>query len=324
MVSVLLKILNAEPDNYSTKAHEILKSIGEVFERNLLRGDLINSISDYDVLITRLTHTVDDKIIENGRKLKAIVSATTGLDHIDSKYAEDKGIAILSLKGENEFLQTIPATAEHTWALLLSLIRKIPQSYYSVCNGEWNRDFFRGSELKNKNLGIVGYGRIGKQIKSYALAFDMNVHVYDPKVRQLPDEVVGYQELGDMLGAVDIVTLHLPLNTDTYGIIGHEEIGMCPIGTYLINTSRGDLVETDALLRALEIGHLSGAALDVISNERDNMSSEKKVLVEYANKHDNLILTPHLGGATIESMEKTEIFMAKKLVSWVEDGMLVQ
>ena len=91
MVSVLLKILNAEPDNYSTKAHEILKSIGEVFERNLLRGDLINSISDYDVLITRLKHTVDAKIIENGRKLKAIVSATTGLDHIDSKYAEDKG-----------------------------------------------------------------------------------------------------------------------------------------------------------------------------------------------------------------------------------------
>ena len=320
----MLKILNAEPDNYSTKAREILGSVSEVVECNLSRDNLVNTISDYDVLITRLKHTVDEKIIENGRKLKAIVTATTGLDHIDSKYAEDKGIAVLSLKGETEFLQTIPATAEHTWALLLSLIRKIPQAYNYVCNEKWNRDLFRGTELKNKNLGIVGYGRIGKQIKNYALAFDMNVHVYDPKIHQLPDEVIGYQKLEDMLSAVDIVTLHLPLNKDTYGIIGHEEIDMCSTGTYLINTSRGDLVETGALLRALETGHLSGAALDVISKERDNMSSEKKALVEYANKHDNLLLTPHLGGATIESMEKTEIFMAKKLVNWVEEGMLIQ
>ena len=320
----MLKILNVEPDNYSTKAREILASISEVVECNLSRDSLVNSISEYDVLITRLKHSVDAKILENGRQLKAIVTATTGLDHIDLKYAQDKGITILSLKDENEFLQTIPATAEHTWALILSLIRKIPQAYNCVCNGEWNRDLFRGNELKNKNLGIVGYGRVGKQIKNYALAFDMNVHVYDPKVYQLPDEVISYQKLGDMLSSVDIVTLHLPLNKDTYGIIGHEEIDICSTGTYLINTSRGDLVETGALLRALETGHLSGAALDVISKERDNMSSEKKVLVEYANKHDNLILTPHLGGATIESMEKTEIFMAKKLVSWVKDDMLVQ
>ncbi len=313
-----------EPDNYSTKAHEILGSVGEVTECNLSRDTLVNTISDYDVLITRLKHNVDSTIIENGRKLKAIVSATTGLDHIDSQYAEDKGIAILSLKGEKEFLKTIPATAEHTWALLLSLIRKIPKSHFSICNGEWNRDLFRGNELKNKNFGIVGYGRIGKMIKNYALAFDMNVHIYDPKVYPLPDDVVSYQKLVDMLSAVDIVSLHLPLNKDTYGIIGQEEIDICSTGTYFINTSRGDLVDTEALLRALETGHLSGAALDVIPKERDKVSSGKKALIEYAKKHDNLILTPHLGGATIESMEKTEIFMAKKLVSWIEKGMLFQ
>ncbi len=320
----MLKILNVEPDNYSTKAREILASISEVVECNLSRDSLVNSISEYDVLITRLKHSVDAKILENGRQLKAIVTATTGLDHIDLKYAQDKGITILSLKDENEFLQTIPATAEHTWALILSLIRKIPQAYNCVCNGEWNRDLFRGNELKNKNLGIVGYGRVGKQIKNYALAFDMNVHVYDPKVYQLPDEVISYQKLGDMLSSVDIVTLHLPLNKDTYGIIGHEEIDICSTGTYLINTSRGDLIDTDSLLRALQIGHLSGAALDVIPKERDKISSRKKALVEYANKHDNLILTPHLGGATIESMEKTEIFMAKKLVTWAENGMFIK
>ena len=164
----MIRILNAEPSNYSPKATSILEQVGQVDTHPQIdRSWLLQHISQYDVLIVRLGFQVDRQVIDAGANLKTIISATTGLDHIDLAYAESKHIRILSLRGKVEFLRTIPATAEHTWALLLGLMRQIPWAFLSVLNGEWDRDLYKGNDLYRKKLGIVGLGRIGEKIANY-------------------------------------------------------------------------------------------------------------------------------------------------------------
>ena len=165
----MTRILNAEALGYCDEARVILRELGEVAEGNLDREELLARLPGYDVLIVRLAHQVDREVIDTGRHLKVIVSATTGLDHIDTSYAASKGIAVLSLRGEAAFLDSIWATAEHTWALLLAVLRRIPQAFASARAGHWDRDLFRGNELAGKRLGIVGLGRVGRKVARYLL-----------------------------------------------------------------------------------------------------------------------------------------------------------
>ncbi|MDX1641083.1 MAG: hypothetical protein R3220_05270, partial [Balneolaceae bacterium] len=139
-----LHILNLEPEGYSPMARQILEDFGHVDDGPLDRTSLIREVDKYHVLIVRLGHMIDAEIIEAAKNLKYIVTATTGLNHIDFKKAQEHGITVLSLKGERDFLDRVYATAEHTWALLLALIRKVPQAHQHVLNGGWNRDLFRG------------------------------------------------------------------------------------------------------------------------------------------------------------------------------------
>ena len=176
----MINILNAEPLNYSSEARKILESLGNIDEKLLKRNELLSCISEYHVLIIRFGFQIDEEIIEAGKNLKVIVTATTGLDHIDTEYATSKSIKIISLQGEKEFLSSIPATAEYTWGLLLALMRRIPSAFESVKRGFWNRDEFRGHNLAGRKLGILGLGRIGERVALYGLAFEMNVLAFDP------------------------------------------------------------------------------------------------------------------------------------------------
>jgi D-3-phosphoglycerate dehydrogenase len=313
----VIRILNAEPANYSTEARCILESIGELHERSLAREKLIACLPEFDVLIVRLGFQVDREVIEAGPRLKAIVTATTGLDHIDVDYAEARGTTVLSLKGETEFLHTIPATAEHTWALLLAVVRHIPQAFESVRRGEWNRDAFRGHDLYGRRLGIVGLGRIGEKVAQYGIAFGMWVAAFDPYREGWPSDVLRCTTLADLLAIADVLSLHPPLSSETENMIGTIELGLLPQGAILINTARGALVDEDALVDALESGQLGGAALDVIRHEREETKRFSNRLLAYSRGHANLLITPHIGGATIESMHKTEEFMAHKLARYL-------
>lgn len=313
----MIKILNAEPVQYSRKACSILQSIGELHERVLTRSELIAGLKDFDVLIVRLGFQVNREIIDAGHRLKVIVTATTGLDHIDVTYAESRGITVLSLKGEIEFLRSVPATAEHTWALLLALRRRIAWAYQSVLDGQWDRDVFRGHELKDKRLGLVGFGRVGEQVACYGLAFGMLVGAYDPYREVTPLSVTRFDTLNGLLTWSDIVSLHVLLNKETFGLIGRQEFNLMQAGAILVNTSRGAVINESALLQALVSGHLGGAALDVICNEITLTEHISHPLISYARTHNNLLITPHLSGATYESMEQTELFMANKLKAFL-------
>lgn len=320
----MIRILNAEPLNYSEAAREILQTLGSVDERYLNREGLLACLSDYDILIVRLGFQVDRALLDAGRRLCAIVTATTGLDHIDAAYAEKRGIAVLSLRGEYEFLRSIPATAEHTWALLLALIRQIPWAYSSVLEGRWERDAFRGRDLSKRRLGILGLGRIGEKIARYGLAFGMDVAAYDPAPL---GEVEGINLCDSMMALLrrsDVLCVHVPLNESTERLIGAAELAELPPGAMVINTSRGAVLDEAALVNALKSNQLAGAALDVVADEREQCGNGREALVAYARNHTNLLVTPHIGGATVESMRDTEVFMAEKLKRYLyetEDGM---
>ena len=316
----MIRILNIEPEGYCNEARTILNQIGEVVEAPLQRIELLKRLPEFDVLILRLAHQIDREVIDACSRLKIIVTATTGLDHIDIDYARSKGIAVLSLYGETEFLNTINATAEHTWALLLALIRRIPQAFFSVRAGNWDRDSFRGSELVNKRLGIVGLGRIGRKVACYGLVFGMNVSAFDPYTEKWVEGVVKRATLHELLNQAYIISLHIPLNAGTKGMIGTEELQILPQGAVLINTSRGEIIDEKFLVKALESRHLAGAAMDVVTHERELEQRLECPLLAYAKVHENLIITPHIAGATYESMAKTEVFMARKLAAFLNES----
>jgi D-3-phosphoglycerate dehydrogenase len=313
------RILNIEPLGYSPVARSLLTQKAEVVEKAVSREELLKVLHDYDVLIVRLAHQIDRDVIEAGPRLKAIVTATTGLDHIDVECARLHGIAVLSLQGETRFLREVSATAEHAWALLLGLQRWIVPAATAVRHGEWNRDCFRGHELKGQRLGIVGLGRIGTKVARYGQAFEMDVAAYDPHADDWLAGVERKSTLADLLQHSDVLTLHVPLNSETKEMMGEREFALLPQGSVLINTSRGELVDEVALVESLEDRHLAGAALDVIRQERDGGRRAESLLLAYASVHDNLLITPHIGGATHESMAKTEVFMAEKLTRFLTE-----
>jgi D-3-phosphoglycerate dehydrogenase len=316
----MIRILNAEPFGYCKEAREILDRLGEVIEAALNREQLIAELSEYDVLIVRLAHKIDREVIDAGSRLKTIVTATTGLDHIDVDYACSRGIAVLSLQGEPEFLQNINATAEHTWALLLALMRRIPQAFLSVRAGEWDRDRFRGNELKGKRLGIIGFGRLGRRVACYGIAFEMAVAAFDPYAKDWMEGVARLPNLSDLLRSSDIVSLHVPLNDETAGMIEAHELVLMHPGSVLVNTSRGGVVNEADLIQALKDQILAGAALDVMSSELDQEKRRSSPLMFYASTHENLLITPHIGGATHEAMFETEVFMARKLARYLNSA----
>lgn len=310
-------MLNLEPKGYSQEARVILEQFARVENGPLTRQELMENVGRFDALIVRLGHVIDREVLDRGKRLKAVATATTGLNHIDVEAAKRRNVDVLSLRGETEFLEEIHATSEHTWALLLALIRKVPAAVSHVRDGGWDRDCFKGSELYGKTLGIIGFGRIGSKLAKYAAAFGMEVLAHDIKVFQ-SSEYVKVVPLDMLLAQSDIVSVNVAYNDSTHHVIDARAIAAMKKGAVLINTSRGEVIDQDALLAALQSGHVAGAALDVLEGEysHDKDWAKKDPLVEYVRGNQNLLVTPHIGGATFESMEKTEVFIAQKLRSF--------
>lgn len=305
----------AESSGFSEVAADRLRAGHELQLADLDRDGLLAAVADADVLWVRLRHRIDEEVFAAAERLRFVVTPTTGLDHIDLD-APSRHAQILSLQGEAEFLSDVRATAEHTVALMLALLRRLPAAARHAADGGWDRDRFRGNELCGRTVGVVGYGRLGKLVARYVRAFDAEVVATDPAAQAGEVELL---PLGELLGRADIVTLHAPLDDATRGLIGRAELGSMRAGALLVNTARGALVDEAALIDALESGRLGGAALDVLSGEDASGMGDHPV-VAYAREHDNLIVTPHVGGATHESMEKTELFMADRLAAALEDG----
>jgi|TARA_B100002003_G_scaffold248059_1_gene280999 D-3-phosphoglycerate dehydrogenase len=266
-------------------------------------------------VIVRLGITLKKNTLAKFKQLKFIGTITTGLDHIDQDFCKDNNIDLISLKGETDFLLSIKATPEHTWALLLSLIRKLPQANDSVRNNVWNRNLFFGEELNRKTLGIIGFGRVGKLIARYAHAFDMNVIAYDHTDFDEEEYQVRKVNLDTLLEDSHIVSVDLPLDNDTIRFVSKGLFNKMKKRPWIVNTSRGSIVDEDALLEALKEKKIKGAAVDVLANEVDFKNKKAtNQLIEYAKNNDNLLITPHIAGSTWESMTRTALFIESKIL----------
>lgn len=313
-----MNVLVSESDFFSDDALKVLQPFGDVVLADLDRSSLLQSMQHTEVLWIRLRNRIDQEVLDAAPNLKVIVSPTTGLNHIDCEYAAQRGVHVLSLRGETEFLRTISATAELALGLALTLLRQIPEAVAHTRVGDWDRDQFKGYELQGKTVGVVGYGRLGRLVAGYFQAFGCRVIACDSQPVDV-EPSVEFVSQQSLLEQSDIISLHVNSTPENYAFFNESCFSAMKSGAWLINTARGELIDESALLAALESGRLSGAALDVLNGEQSLAPSERleHPLVQYAREHRHLIITPHIGGCTWESMQKTELFMANKVADWI-------
>ena len=244
---------------------------------------------------------LDAEVLENSN-IKVINTCSTGTNHIDKAYCNDNGIAVWSLKKDFELINQLPSTAELAFGLMCCLLRKIQPAFEDVKSGNWNYEAFMGRQLNGLTIGIIGYGRLGKFMESYCKAFGMNILLYDPPK--------GFTDLNGLLAASDVISLHVHVEDDTRNFVNNEFLKKMKSGSYLINTSRGELVDEEAIIASLIQGHLGGYGTDVI---RDEFSCERKSnLVMFAVQDPRVVITPHVGGMTWEGQTTAYRWAIKK------------
>ncbi len=265
--------------------------------------NLANIVEGYDAIIVG-NDFVGEKTLNQQKNLKVIVKHGVGIDNINVELAKKKGIKILNAPHTNAI-----AVAEHVFACLLSLIRKVCESRISLLQGKWEGSEFIGTELYGKTLGIVGSGHIGQNVARIGNGFGMKIEYFDVMRCSKIEKYFGakFMSLKEILHSADIITIHIPLLQSTIGLIGEKEISMMKPEAYLVNMARGDIVDEEALYQALLCKKIKGAVLDVFKNEPIN--KEEPIL-----KLSNILCTPHIAGYTVESVKRTSISVAQKLI----------
>ena len=271
-------------------------------------------IIDQDILFTSTcpTYLIDESLLRNS-KIQIIATPSTGTNHIDMSYLSKKDIDLVSIKTSN-IIEKIYASSEFSFTLLLAMVNKLPQVIDNAHHGGWreNETELRSNELDGMKIGLIGYGRIGKKMAKYSNALGMEVHVYDPKIEITEDWVVVHKIKSDLLKTCDIVSLHYHLDDDSKGSFSTKDFSIMRQGSYFLNTARAELVDEHAMLDNLRKGKLKAAAVDVISNEHIYNKWNHPV-VKFARENDNLIVSSHVAGLTVESESKAAYDIFKQL-----------
>jgi D-3-phosphoglycerate dehydrogenase len=293
----------------SDKAIKMLTARGYEIKRNntdqpYKKEEMLNLIKDIDGIIIGIDE-LSAEIIERADKLKVISKYGTGLDNIDIHMATNKNIIVTNTPQAN-----VDAVADLAFGLILGLARRIPEADQKTKSGKWEKII--GKSVWEKTLGIIGIGKIGKQVVKRARGFQMNILVFDLiKDKKFASRYgIKYVNLEKLLQKSDYITIHLPLNDVTRGMISYKELGKIKKEAFLINTSRGGIVNEQALYKALRNNQLKGAALDVYSNEPPVESPLKEL--------DNVIMTPHIGAYTEEAIENMGMQAAQNLIDVLE------
>lgn len=296
-------------DKLAQEGIEILKRVADVdVNTGLAEDKLCEIIGDYDALVVRSGTQVTANVLKAARKLQIIGRAGVGVDNVDVPVATERGVIVVNSPGGNTI-----AAAEHTVALLLALARNVPQAYASMRAKEWNRSKFTGNEVYKKTLGVLGLGKIGQEVAKRCQSFGMKVIAYDPFISAEAANAAGVElvEFADCLKRSDYLTLHLPKNKETLGLIGAKEFAMMKDGVRIINVARGGIICDDALIAAVKSGKCGGAAIDVFEKEPPDFASELFDL-------PSVITTPHLGASTEEAQTNVAIDVAEQIVDVFE------
>lgn len=279
------------------------------FKPTIQADELLSIVESYDALVVRSRTKVTRDVIDRGKNLRLIARPGTGLDNVDVGYAKSKGITVV-----NSPESLVEGVAEHVLLLMLALSRRLVEADASTKAGRWAKSSLVGRELEGKVMGIVGFGRIGRRIGEVARVLGMSLLVYD--VVTLPPALL--QELGakvvsldELFASSDYITLHVPLTPSTTHLVGREKIALMKAGAVLVNTSRGGVVDEEALAEALNQGRIGGAALDVFEKEPPTGA----ILTA-----KNAILTPHIGGQTTEAQSNAITVVGDKMRAFFEKG----
>ena len=301
-----MRILCLTPIKHLDGVYEYLESFGEVdYKPNINDFDFsFVDMDKYDVIFcnpNKQNYKLDKDILENFNG--TILTASTGLNHIDIDYCKSKGIKVMSHKEDMELLNELPSTAELAFGLMLSVIRNIPSSFDDVKVGGWDYDMHMGHQLRGKIIGLIGYGRLGKMMETFCNAFGMTVKIHDP--------YEGYDDLDLVLKESDIISLHVHSNNETRHMINKKTLVKMKNNSYIVNTSRGEIVNEHDIIESLKSEKLKGYATDVIEDEYGNRY--KSPILNGVKKGLNIIVTPHVGGMTWEGQQKAYMWSISKL-----------
>ncbi len=265
-------------------------------------SELLHIIPDFDAVVVRSPTRVNAQVIERGEKLRFIGRAGVGVDNIDVDAATRRGIVVINSPRSNTI-----STAEQTLALMLAVAREVPRAHIAVATGSWERDSFQGRELFGKTLGVVGLGRVGREVAKRAAAFGMTVLGHDPVVGESDARALGahWVALPALFAESDWVTLHVPLLETTRGLVDARAIASMKKGVVIVNCARGGIVDENALADALESGHVAAAALDVFEQEPPGRSR--------LFSHPRSVFAPHLGAATIDAQRRVATDVAESI-----------
>ncbi len=305
-------------DNLEAAAAETLKKLGvSVDHRPELSKnptELKAVLPTYDAVIVRSAAKITAEMLENPGKLRAIARAGVGVDTIDVVAATRKGVIVMNTPGGN----TVSA-AEHTIALLMSLSRLVPQADATMKAGKWDRSKFVGTQVTGKTLGVIGLGRIGREVAKRAVGLEMKVLAFDPFVTPEKVAEMGYKAAASieaMLPEVDYLTIHVPLTNDTKSLIGAAELGKMKKTARVLNVARGGIIDEQALADALKAGTIAGAGIDVFTVEP--AVADNPLLTA-----PNIVLTPHLGASTVEAQENVAIEAAELIANFLLKGIVL-
>lgn len=281
------------------------------------RERLLAVIGNYDAYWCHFDRKVDKEILERGVRLKAVNTATTGTDHIDKAECAKRNIRVLCTAKDIGLLRQFTATAECGWMLLLNCMRHFRGATRSALEGKWNHDPFIGRQLFGRTLGILGLGRLGTMTAGFGRGFRMKILGCDRRDITLPD--VTNVDFDTLLAESDALCIHVHMTPENYHLFNRQTFAKMKPGSVLINTSRGDIIDEQALIEALDSGRLAAFGADVLHDEwRPDM--RESPVVAYAQTHDNVNITPHLGGATIDTVAISREFSARKLVQFLLTG----
>ena len=293
-------------DQVAPILQDILKKNGLkiTYEPEITPDQIKQKIANFEIVIVRSRTKINRDIIEKATKCKIIARVGVGLDNIDENAAKEKGIRVI-----NAAEGAMNAVAELVLGLMLSLAREIPRADREIRNGKWLKKELGGTELSGKYLGIVGLGNIGKKLAKHARALNMNIIGYD--VIPIPDEFVREvglikTDLDTLLSSSDYVSFHVPFTSETHHLVNSQRLGKMKKTAYIINTSRGEIIDEDALFTALKEGKIAGAALDVF--EKEPATGNKLTTLS------NVICTPHIGAQTKEAQNLAANVIAEKII----------